>query len=71
MPSLSFLGMAFIVLGVLLIAVRTAAARKMTTLYKRLGVEIPADRYVKQFVFIGIVLIVIGFLVTTGLIDRL
>lgn len=59
------------VLGALLISVRSAAARRMATLYKRWGVEVPADRYVKQFVFIGIVFIVVGFLVTTGLIEKL
>ncbi len=71
MTSLSFLGMAFMVLGAFLISVRAAAARKMTALYRRRGIEVPEDRYVKQFVFIGIVLIAVGFLVTTGLIDKL
>ncbi len=71
MKSLTFLGMAFIALGAFLITVRAGAARKMTTLYKKWGVEVPEDRYLKQFVFIGVVLIVVGFLVTTGLIDIL
>lgn len=71
MTSLSFLGMAFMVLGAFLISFRAFAARKMTALYKRWGVEVPEDRYLKQFVFIGIVLIIVGFLVTTGLIDKL
>ncbi len=71
MTALSFLGMVFMALGALLIFVRAAAARKMTALYKRWGVEVPEDRYVKQFVFIGVVLIAVGFLVTTGLIEKL
>ncbi len=71
MTALSFLGMVFMTFGALLILVRAAAARKMTTLYKRWGVDIPEDRYVKQFVFIGVVLIAVGFLVITGLIEKL
>jgi hypothetical protein len=63
--------MAFMVLGAFLISVRAAAARKMTTLYKRWGVEVPEDRYVKQFVFIGVVLIAVGILIITGLIEKL
>ncbi len=59
------------VLGAFLIFFRAAAAHKMTALYKRWGVEVPRDRYVKQFVFIGVVLIAVGFLVTTGLIEKL
>jgi hypothetical protein len=43
----------------------------MTALYKRWGVDVPEDRYVKQFVFIGVVLIAVGFLVTTGLVEKL
>jgi hypothetical protein len=71
MKSLAFVGIAFMVLGAFLISGRAAAARRMTALYKRWGVEVPEDRYVKQFVFIGVVLIAVGFLVTTGLIEKL
>ncbi len=59
------------VLGAFLIGARATAAGKLTALYKRWGVEVPKERYVKQFVFIGLVLIAVGFLVITGLIEKL
>ena len=71
MTATSLLGMAFMVLGAILIAVRASASRKSANLYRRWGIEVPEDKYAKQFVFIGLLLIILGFLISTGLMNQI
>ncbi len=58
-------------LGALLIAARASAARKLANIYEKLGIEAPVDRYRKQFVFVGVLLFIFGFLVASGLIFQI
>jgi len=43
--------------------------RGATRLYKRMGIEVPQQLYTRQFVFIGILFMILGFLMGTGLLD--
>ena len=61
----------FIIAGVALIKLRTPIANKAAILYKKLGIEFPEDLYTKQLVFIGVMLMIIGFLGATGLLTYL
>ena len=61
----------FIVLGIVLIKLRLPIGRRAAILYKKIGIEVPEDLYAKQFVFIGILLMIVGFLGATGLITQL
>ena len=63
----SLIGLLFIVSGVVLIKFRTLIGRRAATLYKKMGIEVPDEQYIKQFVFIGILLMIIGFLGASGL----
>ena len=67
----SFISLLFIVLGVIFIKFRFPIGRKAAIVYKKIGIEVPEDLYAKQFVFIGILLMIVGFLGATGLITRL
>ncbi|MCP4042897.1 MAG: hypothetical protein GY731_13225 [Gammaproteobacteria bacterium] len=60
-------GIALIVLGAILIWLRTEICRYLVTWYQKIGIEVPGDKYTKQFVFIGIIMVVLGFLVASGL----
>jgi hypothetical protein len=59
-------GLVFLVLGFLSIKFRHGAAQKTCQWYKKIGVEIPETLYAKQFFFVGILLIIVGFLSATG-----
>ncbi len=58
-----------IITGVLMILFKEKLGRGATHLYKRMGVEVPQQLYTKQFVFIGILFMLLGFLLGTGLLD--
>ncbi|MGD8566717.1 MAG: hypothetical protein PVJ39_01335 [Gammaproteobacteria bacterium] len=60
----------FIILGVILIKLRNPIGKKAVTWYKKVGIEVPEDIYIKQFVFVGVMLMLIGFLGATGLLAR-
>jgi hypothetical protein len=64
-------GIALIVLGVILIWLRTGISRYLATWYRKIGIDVPEDKYTKQFVFIGIIMAVLGFLAASGLIRHL
>ena len=65
------LGLVFLVVGFVFIKKKVAIAQKASVLYRKIGVDVPEDLYAKQFVFIGILLIVVGFLSATGMFDLL
>jgi len=60
-----------IIAGVLMILFKETLGRGATRLYKRMGVEVPQQLYTKQFVFIGVLFMLLGFLTGTGLLDLL
>ena len=59
-------GIALIVLGVILIRLRTEISRYLMTWYRKIGIEVPEDKYSKQFVYIGVIVVVLGFLAASG-----
>jgi hypothetical protein len=71
MPNIIILAFAFIAAGVLLIIYRDGAGRHAARIYRRFGIEVPDHLYAKQFLFIGVLSIVFGFMVATGLISFL
>jgi hypothetical protein len=46
-------------------------SRKLADLYRKLCIDVPLELYGKQFVFVAVVVIILGFLVGTGLITFL
>ncbi|HEC29214.1 MAG TPA: hypothetical protein ENI65_06475 [Gammaproteobacteria bacterium] len=65
-PELGW-GIALLVLGLSLIRLRLVISRHVVSWYRKIGVDIPEEKYAKQFVFIGVLLVILGFLVATGL----
>jgi hypothetical protein len=61
----------FIVLGVVLIKFKAPVSHKAASFYKKFGIEVPELLYEKQFVFIGVLLMIVGFLGATGLLAEL
>jgi len=59
-------GIALIVLGFVLIRLRTIISRYLVTWYRKIGIEVPEDKYTKQFVFVGMIMAVLGFLAASG-----
>ena len=59
-------GIAFIVLGIILIWQRRGICRYLVAWYRKIGIEVPEDKYTKQFVFIGMIIVVLGFLAASG-----
>jgi len=64
-------GVALIVFGIILIQLRIGISRHMVKIYQNFGIDVPEDKYAKQFVFIGILFVVLGFLVASGLFQYL
>ncbi len=64
-------GIIIFVLGFMLVRLRHGFSRYMVTLYQKIGVDVPEDKYAKQFAFVGIITSVLGILVATGLIHHL
>jgi hypothetical protein len=60
-----------LLIGFLLIRTRAMLSRKLADLYRKLCIDVPLELYGKQFVFVAVVVIILGFLVGTGLITFL
>lgn len=67
----TIISLLFIILGVALIKLRAPIGHKASELYKKFGIEVPEDLYTKQFVFVGVLLMIVGFLGATGLLSQL
>jgi len=67
MDKTTVLGILFILLGVVLVLVRIPVSRKAAAYYQKLGISVPPDRYARQFAFIGVLMVVVGFLTITSL----
>jgi hypothetical protein len=65
------LGLVFLVVGFVFIKKKVVLGQKASVLYRKIGVDVPEDLYAKQFVFIGVLLIVVGFLAATGMFQLL
>lgn len=59
----------FFITGYLLVKFNNQVGKRASGLYRKLGLEIPDELYAKQFKFIGILLVLFGLLIVTGL-DR-
>lgn len=64
-------GIIIFMLGFILIRLRHGISRYMVTWYRKIGIDVPEDKYAKQFVFVGVIISVLGILVATGLIQHL
>jgi hypothetical protein len=64
-------GVGLIIFGIILIQLRRGISQLMVTLYQNIGIDVPEEKYTKQFVFIGILFVVLGFMVASGLIRHL
>lgn len=62
-------GLAVLVLGFLLIIFRRQFANMVAGLYKKMGIEVPEEKYAQQFKWVGLILLILGFLVSTDLLD--
>ncbi|WP_455202161.1 hypothetical protein [Kaarinaea lacus] len=54
-----------------MIKLRAPIGQKAAELYKKIGIEVPDELYTKQFMFIGILLMIVGFLGATGLLSQI
>lgn len=61
------IGLACVTLGVVLILAREGVGRRAAALYRKIGINVPDHQYARQFRFIGVLLIILGALVVTGL----
>lgn len=66
-----FVGLIFILVGMAFIKKKTQIGRKAAVVYKKFGLEVPEDLYSAQFFFIGVLLIIVGFLAVSGLLQFL
>ena len=66
----TLISLMFIVLGVAVIKLRAPIGHKASAFYKKFGIEVPEDLYAKQFAFVGVLLMVVGFLGATGLLSN-
>ncbi len=64
-------GIILIVVGIALIQLRRLLSQYLLRLYQKIGIEVPKEKYAKQFVLVGVILIVLGFLMASGLIQYL
>lgn len=71
MDTASGWGLAFIIVGVALVVFRHQISTRAAALYEKLGISIPADRYARQFFFIGVLMMITGLLAASGLLDQL
>ncbi|MGD8571722.1 MAG: hypothetical protein PVG89_17435 [Gammaproteobacteria bacterium] len=67
----TLISLLFIILGVALVKMRKSVGEKAAIWYKKLGIEVPEELYTKQFAFIGVMLMIVGFLGATGLLAYL
>ncbi len=59
-------GVLFVAAGLGLIRFRRPLATRLARFYRRLGLDVPDERYALQFRFIGILAIVLGVLTAFG-----
>jgi hypothetical protein len=64
-------GLLFLFIGFLSIKFRVAAGKKAAVWYRKLGIDIREELYAKQFFFIGVLFIIVGFLAATDLLQHL
>jgi len=57
--------------GIIFIYFRLPLANKAADLYSKLGMNVSVELYAKQFVFIGVMMVVVSFLSITGLLHIL
>lgn len=60
-----------LILGLLLMGLRHVLSRRLAALYRRVGIDVPEATYIKQFLFVGVLLLILGFLTASGLISSL
>lgn len=65
--TLSITGMLFLGIGLLLIGLRRSAGRKAAEIYRKFGVDVAEEQYAKQFGFVGILFIILGFIAVTDM----
>ncbi|HHC72326.1 MAG TPA: hypothetical protein ENK54_05450 [Thiotrichales bacterium] len=65
------LGVVFSLLGLLAIVFRMRLAPWFADLYRRIGIEVPQEKYIKQFFFVGIMMLILGLLIVTDLISHI
>ncbi|GMR16022.1 MAG: hypothetical protein BMS9Abin31_0323 [Gammaproteobacteria bacterium] len=59
----------FIFIGILLVIYRNRIGHSAAAMYKKSGIDVPEALYSKQFLFVGVIMIIFGFLVGTDLIQ--
>ncbi len=59
------------VVGVILIWQRKVVSHYLAACYRKIGLDVPEERYARQFVYVGSILALLGFLMVTGLIRYL
>lgn len=64
-------GLLFVFLGIVLIMLRGPISVLAASLYHKLGISVPADGYARQFMFIGVLMIIVGLLTTSGLLSSI
>lgn len=64
-------GIIIFMLGFILVRLRHGISQHMATWYRKIGIDVPEDKYAKQFAFVGIIMSVLGILIATGLIQHL
>ncbi|MCP3867142.1 MAG: hypothetical protein GY703_03420 [Gammaproteobacteria bacterium] len=64
-------GIVLIAVGIALIQLRGVLSHYLLGLYQKIGVAVPEEKYAKQFVLVGVILMILGFLMATGLIQYL
>lgn len=64
-------GLLFLLIGFLSIKFRVVAGKKAAVWYRKLGIDIGEELYAKQFFFIGVLFIIVGFLAATNLLQYL
>ena len=57
----------FMVLGFVLVKRKVSLGQKAASYYQKIGLQVPEDLYAKQFMFVGVLLMIVGFLGITGL----
>ena len=65
--TLSITGLLFLGIGLLLVGLRRAASRKAAALYRKLVIDIAEEQYAKQFAFVGVLFIILGFIAVTDM----
>lgn len=65
--STIIVSLAITCLGMMMVFSRARLGRGAASLYRRLGINVPEELYAKQFMFVGVLVTLFGFLLATGL----